>query len=116
MPSHDDIRSGHGWFDSNINCFYNYLENLDEEIVVKMDFGESECIFHESCLTTRIEERINEYIEWFIFKEHRRALDENDSLPDSFEDDIYGYVYYHICRYIQQKPSWYELKSTLPQE
>jgi hypothetical protein len=116
MPFSKDIRTGQGWFDTNVNWFFNYLDDLDEELIVKDDFCPSEVKYHNNELEERIESRVNEYISWKVFGENRKALDEDDRLPNFFEDDVWGYVYHHICMFVRRKPTWYELKSTLPDE
>ena len=114
MPYSKDIRCGQGWFRTNVNCFYDYLDGMDEELIVKDDFCSSEVIYHNTELEETIELKVNEYISWKVFGETRNKLDEDDSLPEEFNDDIWGYVHDSICRLVKRKPTWYELRSTLP--
>jgi hypothetical protein len=116
MPYSKDIRVGQGWFNTNVNWFYNYLDEMDEELIVKTDCCESEVAYHNNHLEETIEEKVNEYISWKVFGETRNKLDENDTLPSYYPDDVWGYVYDHIIMLIKRKPTWYELKSTLPEE
>jgi hypothetical protein len=116
MPFSKDIRVGQGWFNVNVNWFFEYLDGLDEEVIVKDDFCPSEVKYHNNEFEGEIEFRVNEYISWKVFGETRNALDKDDLLPDFFDEDIWGYVYHHICMLIRRKPTWYELKSTLPDE
>lgn len=117
MPYSKDVRCGQGWFETNLNCFWTYLEeSQEEELITKSDFCESEVKYHDDEMSAQIEERVNEYISWMVFSEKREKLDKDDLLPDSFEDDIWGYVYHHVCMYVRKHPTWYELRSTLPEE
>jgi hypothetical protein len=130
MPYSKDIRCGQGWFKTNVNWFYNYLDEIDEEIVVKtsyksplendpelIDFSASETEYHNTTLEEEIELRVNEFISWKVFDETRKKLDEEDLLPEFFEDEgIWKYVYHHICMLVRRKPTWYELRSTLPDD
>lgn len=117
MPYSKDIRCGQGWFRTNVNCFYNHLDEMDEELIVcKENYCESEYTYHNNVLEEEIETRVNEYISWKVFDEKREKLDEDDSLPKEFPDDVYGYVYDHILVLLKRKPNWYTLRSTLPEE
>jgi hypothetical protein len=116
MPYSKDIRVGQGWFNTNVNWFYNYLDEMDEELIVKTDCCESEVAYHNNHLEEKIEEKVNDYISWKVFGETRSKLDENDSLPEEYPDDVWGFVYDHICMFVKRKPTWYELRSTLPEQ
>ena len=130
MPYSKDIRCGEGWFKTNVNCFYNYLDEIDEELIVrekfrlpwqeenKPDIEWREVEFHRTHLEEQIEMRVNEFISWRVFNETRKKLDEDDMLPEEFEDvGIWSYVYHHICVVLRKRlPTWYELRSTLPEE
>jgi hypothetical protein len=116
MPYSKDIRCGEGWFNTNIAWFYQYLEEMDEELIVKTDHCESEVVYHTKELEAMIEEKVNDYISWNVFGQTRNKLDENDSLPEEYPDDVWGYVHDHLVMLIKRKPTWYELKSTLPEE
>ena len=112
MPFAKDIRVGQGWFEVNVNCFFDYLDGMDEELIVKNDFCASEVAYHNKNLEEEIESKVNEYISWRVFGEERNKLDEEDFLPKEFEDDIWGYVYSQIWRLVRRKPTCYELRST----
>lgn len=112
MPYSKDVRCGQGWFETNINCFYDYLDAMDEELIVRREFCESENAYHNKCLEELIEEKVNDYISWKVFGEERSKLDENDSLPSEYPDDVWGYTHDHVCMFIKKRPSWYELRST----
>jgi hypothetical protein len=125
MPYCKDIRCGEGWFEVNVNSFYDYLENLDEELIVSDDFCESEVIYHRLELEEKIEEAVNEFIRWKVFNDESSPLDKDDLPPSFFEPHssietgsrgIWVYVYHHICLFIRRKPTWYTLRSTLPEE
>jgi len=116
MPYSKDIRVGQGWFEVNVNWFYDYLDGMDEELIVSDDFCESEVEYHTTELEEEIERRVNEFISWNVFDEERTKLDKDDLLPSFFPKDIWGYVYHHICLFIRRKPTWYTLRSTLPEE
>ena len=116
MPYSKDIRCGQGWFNTNVNWFYDYLDNMEEELIVKTDFCQSDIKYHDNTLEEEIELRVNEYISWKVFGEQREKVDEDDSLPEDFEDDVWGYVYHHICTLVRRKPTWYEMRSTLLEE
>ena len=116
MPYSKDIRVGQGWFNTNVNCFFDYLDGLDEELIVKDDFSPNEVKYHNTELEEQIEQRVNEYISWKVFGETRNKLDEDDALPSDFDDDVWGYVYDHICMLVKRQPTWYELRSTLKKE
>jgi hypothetical protein len=125
MPYSKDIRCGEGWFNTNIAWFYQYLDEMNEELIVKTDCCESEVVFHTKELEEKIEEKVNDYISWKVFGQTRNKLDEDDRLPEDFEPSssidtgargVWAYVYHHICLFIRRKPTWYELESTLPEE
>ena len=122
MPYSKDVRCGHGWFDSNVNCFYDYLDSRGEELIVRDDFSLEEDLnsslnhpqqikYHDTCLSEEIEERVNQFISWFVFGERWKPLDEEDCLPENFPEDVYGYVYHHVCRLVKRKPTWYFLRT-----
>lgn len=125
MPYSKDIRVGHGWFNTNINWFYDYLDNMSEELIVKSEnFTPEEIKYHDNTLSEEIELRLNEYIHWKVFGEIPTKLPEppsdgssfGDYLPSDFDEDPYGYVYHHILILIDKHKSWYELRSTTPDE
>lgn len=113
MPYSKDIRCGQGWFNANINCFFDYLDGCELELIVKRECCESEYTYHNKVLEEMIEEKINEFIAWSIFGEQRTKLDENDSLPYEYKDDVWGYVHDHINMLVKRKPTWYEIRSTV---
>ena len=125
MPYSKDIRCGEGWFTTNVNCFYEYLTDRDEEIVIRTSyksplkddpepiyFSELEKQYHNTALEEEIEIRTNEYISWRVFGTIRKQLDEEDYLPDFFEDNIWGYVYHHICLFVRNHKTWYDHRDT----
>lgn len=118
MPYSKDIRDGDGWFNTNVNCFFDYLEdNMDKELIVCRDkYCESEYIRHNKVLEEEIEKRVNEYISWKLFDDEREKLNENDMLPSDYPDYVYDYVYYHIYYLVKRKPDWYVLRSILPED
>lgn len=110
MPYSKDIRCGDGWFEVNLNSFYQYLEDSEnKEIHTKTGFCDSEMKYHDFVLSEQIEDWTNEYIQWKIFGITRNQIDEDDQLPNVF-GHIWGYVYYNIARFIQNHPDWYELR------
>lgn len=115
MPYSKDIRCGQGWFKTNVNWFYTYLDDMEEELIVKTDCCESEYTYHNKEMEELMEEKVNDYISWKVFGETRNKLDENDSLPSEYPDDVWGYVYDHVCMLVKRKPTWYELRSTTEQ-
>lgn len=116
MPYSKDIRCGEGWFNTNINCFYDYLDGMDEELVIDGDgVSQVEEEYRATQLEEEIEQRVNEFIRYKVFGEKRRKLDEDDSLPEEYED-VWDYVYSHILLLVKRKPTWYVLRSTLAEE
>lgn len=124
MPHSKDLRCGQGWFDVNINYFYDYLDEKNQELIVS---DTPEVATHNSLFTTasavqrqvkyrdeylnqQIEERVNEFIQYKVFDWERNPLDEGDVLPSEYSDDIWGYVYYHITLLVYRKPNWYKLR------
>ena len=112
MPYSKDIRCGWGFFDLNVNWFYDYLDRIGEELIVKTDCdGYSS---HNELIEEMIENRANEFIDWVVFHQERKKDFENDDLPSEWakghKDDIWAYIYYHISRFVKLKPTWYELK------
>lgn len=116
MPYSKDIRCGEGWFNTNVNCFYDYLDGMSEELIVSDDFSKEEVQYHNTELEEKIEWLVNEYIRYQIFNEKREELDEDDTLPEEHDEDVWGYVYSHICSLVKRKPTWYQLRSTLTEE
>lgn len=116
MPYSNDVRCGQEWFSTNVYRFYNYLDEMDEELIVSHEFCESEVAYHTKELEELIEQKVNDYISWAVFGETRFKLDETDSLPSEYPNDVWGYTHDHVCMFIKRKPTWYELRSTQPCE
>lgn len=127
MPYSKDLRIGHGWFNTNINWFYDYLDNMSEELIVKTEnFTPEEIQYHDNTLSEEIELRLNEYIAWKVFGETRKKRNDvpecfNDEPPQEFDEDPYGYVYHHILILVEKRKyegsisgPWYVLQSTQP--
>lgn len=112
MPYSKDVRCGEGWFNTNVSCFYDYLDNLGEELIVSDQFCQSEVKYHTTELEEEIEARVNEYIRYKVFGEKRNKLDEDDCLPEEHDEDVWGYVYSHIWSLVHRKFTWYTLRST----
>lgn len=115
MPYTKDIRCGQGWFEVNVNCYYDWLDERGVELIVNSDFCQSEYKYHNEVLEEMIEERANEFINWVVFREERSKLDEDDDLPSEWakghKSNMWCYIDYHIERFIKRKPTWYELRN-----
>lgn len=114
MVHSNDIRCGAGTWDVNINCFYDHLDNLEEELTVRECFNPEEQAFRTSELEDKVQEAITEYINWKVFGHERSYCDKDDRLPSFFDNDsgAWEYVYFQVCRFIDWRSSWYELRST----
>lgn len=118
MPYSKDLRVGRGWFNTNINWFYDYLDSMSEELIVHTEsFTPNEVKYHDNTLSEEIELRLNEYISWKVFGETRSERTDvpecySDSMPSNYDEDPYGYVYHHILILVEKNKSWYKLRST----
>ena len=114
MPYSKDVRCGEGWYEVNVNCFFDFLDGCGEELIVKTDCCESEMTYHNKVLEEEIEERVNEFIRWVVFQDERSKLDIEDDLPSEWakghKEDMWCYVYYHVERLVKRKSTWYQLK------
>ena len=122
MPYSKDIRAGSGWFNYNVNVFFDYLDSMSEEIILlRKGFSEEEIHHHNKLLEEEIENRVNQYIAWKVFGIISEELhsDSPDS-PEFFEPKsncdintgVCGFVYHHVCKFLRANPSWYELRAT----
>jgi len=112
MPYTKDPRCGAGWFEANVNSFFTYLDDHNNQIIVKQDFCESEVKYHNQVLEELIEEKMNEYISWHVFGERRNQLDEDDILPKLY-DNIWMFVEDCVRIFIERKSSWYKFDDGL---
>ena len=116
MPFSKDLRVGHGWFTTNINWFFDYLDNMSEELIVKTEnYTPEEIKYHDDTLSEEIELRLNEYIAWKVFgviRQKRNDVPEchRDLLPKDNDENPYRYVYHHILILIEKHKDWYELR------
>ena len=116
MPHSKDLRCGEGWYDVNVNSFFDWFEDtFYQEIIVKSNFGKGEFQYHKKILEDEIEERVNEYIDYKLFGTERNPLDEEDVtlLPSNYNDvqrNVWYYVSDHVKRFIKQRPDWYTIK------
>lgn len=114
MPHSKDLRCGAGWYDINVNHFFEWMEETcKSEIEVSENFtpfSRAEFEYHERILHDEIEERMNEFLEYRIFNQFRPHLDEDDRLPKDFES-AYSYIYYHLLRLCKTRPTWYYVLS-----
>jgi hypothetical protein len=111
MPYSKDIRCGSGWFEVNVNCFFDYLDDKGEELIVYSNFCGPERKYHNETLENEIEERVNEFIQYKVFGYERNPQDATDVLPSAYSDHIWEYVYYHVARLANHKTDWYSLRS-----
>ena len=125
MPYSKDIRLGQGWFNTNINCFFDYLDGIETEItVLSENFTPKEVKYHDNTLNEEIELRLNEYISWKVFgasRQERTDIPEcfSDAMPSDFDEDPYGYVYHHILILVEKhkyegstQGPWYRWRNT----
>ena len=117
MPYSKDIRVGRGWFNTNVNWFYEYLDNMSEELIVETEnFTPDEVKYHDNTLSEEIELRLNEYISWKVFGESVKEHYDlpqcfSDYVPSDFDEDPYGYVYHWILILVQKHKAWYKLRN-----
>lgn len=112
MPYSKDLRIGHGWFNANLSWFDDYLDDMEEELIVNGEGSEQK--YRQNIMNEEIELRLNEYITWKVF--NGPAI---NSVLD-YDDDPYGYVYHHILILIDKhknvdepERSWYRLDPTV---
>lgn len=118
MPHSKDLRCGAGWYDINVNHFFEWMEDRNHtEIEVSENFtpfSRAEFEYHERVLHDEIEERMNEFLDYRIFHKFRSLLDEDDRRPKDFPS-AYSYIYYHLLRLCKTRPTWYSVRTYEPE-
>jgi len=124
MVHSNDVRCGAGSWDVNINCFYDYLDSLDEELIVRDAPTQEEKEFRNSELEDKVEDAVTEYINWKVFGDESSYCAPDNRPPSAFGPfsacdtggGVWAYVYFQVCRFITWRSSWYELRSTLDED
>lgn len=113
MPHSRNIRCGSGWFNVNVNCFFDYLDQIGEEIIVKTEgFSFDEVRTHNIYLEELIESAVNDYILFTVFGERIRNDKSIPILPNR-SASAWQYVHYIFRTLLgesKDKSTWFELR------
>jgi len=111
MPYSKDIRCGAGWFEVNVNTFFDWLDDRGYEIIVSDQFCPTEVQYHNESLEEQIEEAVNKFISQKVFHETPTFDPMYD--PNDY-DCVWHYTFDCVKTLIQNKPTWYTLKGSSP--
>jgi hypothetical protein len=103
MVHSKDTRSGFGWFDSNTNALWAWLEDHNYKVEVK-GATEDIQIANRKVLEEEVEDILNRYISYKIF--HTRV---QDAESPEHHDYVWSYFYSCLKTYIQRHPEQYTL-------